>query len=102
MYSLHFESDCKCILSINTDVIISLEDTLHELKQLKQLSGRQVIQGVERTMNFISAVYHRDSSNKYKGQDLYLTIAQIALKILALKSMAMMFRTGHSSFKTSD
>lgn len=51
-------------------------------------------------MNFILTVYHSDFSNK--GQDLYSTITQIALKILALKSMAMMFRTGLSPFKNSD
>lgn len=67
MYDLHFESDCKCILFINTDFIVSHADAFHKLQQLKQSSRREVIQGVEKTMTFILTVYYSDFSNKYKG-----------------------------------
>lgn len=68
MSDLYFKSDCKCIFPINTDFDISLADAFHKLQQLKQLSGTQIIQGVEKTMSFVSTVYHSNFSNKYKRQ----------------------------------
>lgn len=66
MFDLHFELDCICILYINTDFICHA-DIFHKLQQLKQLSGREFIQGGEKTMTFMLTVCYSDFGNKDKS-----------------------------------
>lgn len=56
MYDLHFESGSKCTLFIGSDFIVSHADAIHKLQQPELVSGREGIQGSEKTMTFILTV----------------------------------------------